>query len=166
MEAARLLHGRGVPCRCVLVGVPDEGNPASVTRDRLDAWQVEGAIEWWGYRDDMAAVLGGAHVACLPSYYREGIPKFLLEAAASGLPLVTTDMPGCRDTVEPEVNGLLVPPRDAAALADALHRLIEDADLRARFGRHSRAMAEDRFGDERVAEATLAVYAGLLGPGP
>jgi glycosyltransferase involved in cell wall biosynthesis len=164
VEAARFLRARMVGCRCVLVGMPDDGNPASVTRERLESWQAEGVIEWWGYREDMAAVLRQAHIACLPSYYREGIPKFLLEAAASGLPLVTTDMPGCRDTVEPEANGLLVPPRDAPALAAALRRLIEDEDLRERFGRRSRALAEERFGGERVAQATLAVYRDLLDP--
>jgi glycosyltransferase involved in cell wall biosynthesis len=162
VEAARLLHGRGAPCRCVLVGAPDEGNPASVTLEKLDAWNAEGVIEWWGYRADMADVLGQAHIACLPSYYREGIPKFLLEAAACGLPIVTTDMPGCRETVEPGVNGLLVPPRDPTALADALQRLVLNADLRSRFGANSRTAAESKFGDARIAEQTLAVYAELL----
>lgn len=163
VDAAQQLLDRGIPCRCVLVGEPDPGNPASVSRRQLGEWQTQGVIDWWGYQSDMTGVLARAHIACLPSYYREGIPKFLLEAVASGLPVVTTDAPGCRETVEEGVNGFLVPPRDAGALANALERLILDSELRERFGRRSRAMAEARFGVERVAAATLGVYAELLG---
>jgi glycosyltransferase involved in cell wall biosynthesis len=163
VEAIRLLRGRGIACRCCLVGQPDAGNPASVTRAWLDERVAEGVIECLGYRQDMPAVLRSAHVACLPSY-REGMPKFLLEAAAAGLPLVATDVPGCRDVVQPEVNGLLVPPRDACALANALQRLIEDAGLRARMGQNARAIAEARFANERIFAEVRSVYADLLRP--
>lgn len=158
VAAARLLRARGLAFRCCLLGVPDAGNPASVSAADLRAWEAEGVIEWWGRREDMPAALAAAHIACLPSYYREGIPKFLLEGAACGLPLVTTDLPGCRDVVEPGGNGLLVPPRDAPALAAALATLIVDADLRARLGRRSRAIAEARYGEDRLAAAVLALY--------
>ena len=163
VDAIRLLRGRGIACRCCLVGQPDAGNPASVTQEWLEERVAEGVIEWWGYRADMPAVLSSAHLACLPSY-REGMPKFLLEAAAAGLPLIATNVPGCRDVVQPEVNGLLVPPRDAFALANALQRLIEDADLRARMGTNSRAIAEARFANERIFGEVQDVYADLLGP--
>jgi glycosyltransferase involved in cell wall biosynthesis len=160
--AARLLKGRGSPARFVLVGKPDPGNPTSVGEEQLRDWDREGCIEWWGYRADMPAVLAQAHIACLPSYYREGLPKFLIEAAAAGLPLVTTDATGCREAVEAGQNGLLVPPRDAPALAQALDRLIGDADLRQRFGTRSREIAQARFDATRVHAATLAVYRELL----
>jgi glycosyltransferase involved in cell wall biosynthesis len=111
----------------------------------------------------MPEVLARAHIACLPSYYREGLPKFLLEAAAAGLPLVTTDATGCREAVEPGGNGVLVPMRDARALATALRPLIEDAALRERMGRRSREMAVERFDAKRIHAATLAVYQQVLG---
>ncbi len=162
VAAARLLQGQGSRARFVLVGKPDPGNPTSVSEAQLLDWQREGAIEWWGYRADMPAVLARAHIACLPSYYREGLPKFLIEAAAAGLPLVTTDATGCREAVEAGVNGLLVPVRNANALAQALKPLIEDADLRQRFGARSRAIAEERFDATRIHAATLRVYRALL----
>jgi glycosyltransferase involved in cell wall biosynthesis len=160
-EAMRLLQQRGVACRCCLIGEPDDGNPASVPKHWLEARVAEGVLEWWGFRDDMPEVLRQAHIACLPSY-REGMPKFLLEASAAGLPLVATDVPGCRDIVQPGINGLLVPPRDPAALADALQKLIEDAELRVRLGTQARAIAEGRFGSERIAVSVKAVYQELL----
>jgi len=162
VAAARLLRQRGSLARLVLVGKPDPGNPASVSADQLQDWAREGCIQWWGYRADMPAVMAAAHIACLPSYYREGLPKFLIEAAAAGLPLVTTDATGCREAVEPGKNGLLVPPRDAGALADALERLAGDEDLRRRFGARSRVLAQERFDATRIHGATLAVYDELL----
>jgi glycosyltransferase involved in cell wall biosynthesis len=162
VAAARLLRQRGSTARFVLVGTPDPGNPASVSEDQLIDWQQEGCIEWWGYRADMPEVLAQAHIACLPSYYREGLPKFLIEAAAAGLPLVTTDATGCREAVQAGVNGLLVPPRDPESLADALEQLLVDADRRRRFGVESRALAMERFDAVKIHGETLAVYHELL----
>ncbi|MBK1644912.1 glycosyltransferase family 1 protein [Thiocapsa imhoffii] len=162
VAAARVLKERGSSARFVLVGRPDPGNPASVTATTLEAWHREGCIEWWGYQSDMPAVLAQAHIACLPSYYREGLPKFLLEAAAAGLPLVTTDATGCREAVEPGGNGFLVPIRDTRALVTALEQLIADADLRRRFGLRSRLLALERFDAVRIHDATLRVYQDLL----
>jgi len=162
VAAARLLKAADSPARFVLVGRPDPGNPTSVAEDQLRAWQAEGCAEWWGHRGDMPEVLAQAHIACLPSY-REGLPKFLIEAAAAGLPLVTTDVPGCREVVTDGDNGLLVPPRDAQALATALDRLIRAPDLRRRFGAQSRLRAETRFANERVFARVLEVYADLSG---
>lgn len=157
VEAARILSKAGVKARFVLVGDPDPANPASVLESTLRAWNGQHGVEWWGRRDDMAGLLRSAHVACLPSY-REGLPKSLLEAAASGLPIVTTDAPGCREVVRDGVNGLLVPVRDAAALAEAMRKLIDDPALRRRMGEQSRLMAETEFGQETVVAQTLAVY--------
>ncbi len=157
VEAARRLTGAGVNARFVLVGDPDPANPASVPESTLRNWHGQHGVEWWGRREDMPAVLQAAHIACLPSY-REGLPKSLLEAAACGLPIVTTDAPGCREVVRDGVNGLLVPVRDAAALAAALEKLIDDAALRRRMGEQSRARAETEFGQETVIAQTLAVY--------
>jgi glycosyltransferase involved in cell wall biosynthesis len=157
VEAARRLTEAGVNARFVLVGVPDPANPASVPESSLRGWHGQHGVEWWGRREDMPAVLQAAHIACLPSY-REGLPKSLLEAAACGLPIVTTDAPGCREVVRDGVNGFLVPVRDAAALTAALRKLIDDAELRCRMGEQSRLRAETEFGLETVIAQTLAVY--------
>ena len=154
IEAARLLRLRGVVAECLLAGGPDPQNPAS-----LEAAELQRATEatWLGPVTDMASLLASCHIACLPSY-REGLPKFLLEAMASGLPCVATDVVGCREAVADSESGVLVPPRDPAALADALERLVADPELRARMGAAGRARAETLFADEVVCAATLAVY--------
>ncbi len=156
VQAAESLRRRGVSARFVLVGDTYDGNPSAVPRAQLRAWEAEGLVEWWGWQDDMPSVLAQAHVVCLPSY-REGLPKTLIEAAALGRPVVTTDAPGCRDAVRDGETGLLVPVRDAAALAAALERLLTDPDLRRRMGQAGRRFAA-RFSVEGVVTDTLAVY--------
>lgn len=160
VEAASLLNTRGVRAQFVLVGAPDPDNPASLTEAELRAMTRQG-VEWPGQCADMPEVWRGAHIACLPSY-REGLPKSLLEAAACGLPIVTSDTPGCRDTVSAG-NGLLVPPRDPERLAEALMRLITDPALRADMGHRSRVLAVERFDQSHIHAATLALYRELLG---
>lgn len=162
VAAARLLKQEGIVARFVLVGGFDPGNPAAIPESQLRSWNKEGIVEWWGQRSDMANVLAQAHIACLPSYYREGIPKSLLEAAACGLPIVTTDAPGCREVVEDGVNGLLVPVKDSIALAGTIKKLVLDPDLSRRMGVASRKKAVKEFSQERVIDETLAVYRALL----
>lgn len=157
VEAARLLRQEGVRARFALVGDSDEGNPAAVPRPQLEAWQAEGVVEWWGFRDDIDKVLAQGHVVCLPSF-REGVPRVLLEAGALGRPLITTDTPGCREVVQHGENGLLVPVRDAAALAAAIRRLLADKALRQQMGLRARATVEARFSIDRVAQDTLRIY--------
>lgn len=161
VAAAQILRARGITARYVLVGAPDPGNPATVTATQLQAWVDAGLIEWWGQRADMAAVLQQCHIACLPSY-REGLPKVLAEAAACGLPIVTTDTPGCREVVTHGKNGLLVPARDAQALANALATLINDPTLRMTYGQAGRQRAVIEFGSEPIIAATLAIYLANL----
>lgn len=156
-EAARLLRDRGVAVDMTLVGDPDPANSKSVPTDTLRQWQAEGILEWWGPRSDIAAVWGDSAIAVLPSY-REGMPKALLEAAACGRPLVTTDVPGCRELVRDGHNGLLVRPQDAVSLAAAIERLVVDAPLRCRLGAAARADVEATYSDHRVAAATAALY--------
>jgi glycosyltransferase involved in cell wall biosynthesis len=163
VEAARELRQRGIEARFVLVGGADPENPAAITGDQLLQWHREGAVEWWGHRSDMPAVLASAHVACLPSY-REGLPKSLLEAAACGLPLVASDVPGCREIAVHEQTGLLVPPRQVGALAAAMGRLCRDPQLRQRLGNAARARVCALFSTEQVVAETLALYEELLAP--
>jgi glycosyltransferase involved in cell wall biosynthesis len=157
VEAAHSLKAKGNPARFALVGEPDPGNPSSVTGEQLAQWEREG-LEVWGFRADMAEVFRACHVVCLPTYRREGIPKVLIEAAAGGRPIVTTDTPGCRDVVVNGLNGLLVPPRDASALAAALEQLLGDAALRSRMGEAGRARAENEFSMAKVNGETLGLY--------
>jgi glycosyltransferase involved in cell wall biosynthesis len=158
VEAARLLQERGVAARFVLVGEPDPHNPSSVSQVDIGNWVGEGVVEAWGWRQDMPGVYVESHLVCLPSYYREGVPRSLLEAAASGRAIVTTDAPGCREVVRHGVNGLLIPPRDPVALADALQTLLENPQLRREMGRCGREIVEQEFSSEIVIEKTLKVY--------
>jgi glycosyltransferase involved in cell wall biosynthesis len=162
VEAARLLKARGVALEIVLAGRPDPQNPVSIAEDQLRAWHDEGIVEWVGFCDDVAGLWARSHIAVLPSWYGEGVPKSLLEAAASARPLVAADGPGLREVVQNGATGILVPPRDAGALADALQRLAEDAALRRRLGQAARALAEREFGEDTVIQETLAVYRSLL----
>ncbi len=165
VEAAHRLREAGVVARFVLIGHPDPENPSSIPLEQLRSWHGRNSVEWWGWREDMVSTWHQVHIACLPSYYREGLPKALLEAAACGLPIVTTDAVGCREAVRNGDNGLLVPVRDARALADALRMLISDASLRTRMGKQSRIRAEREFSSERVISETLVVYRSLADTG-
>ncbi len=162
VAAAERLRNEGVKARFVLVGDADAENHSAIPTRQLEAWKASGAVEWWGKRSDMPDVLARCHVVCLPSYYGEGVPKVLLEAAAAGKPIVTTDMPGCREVVRDGDNGLLVPPQDVEALVEALRCLLTDSALRKRMGRRGREIAEAEFGVARVVRETLAVYRALL----
>lgn len=157
MTLAVAVAGAGVRARFLLAGASDAGNPTAVPEASLRDWHGENVVEWLGQVDDMAALYRSAHIACLPSY-REGLPKSLIEAAACGLPIVTTDTPGCREVVRHGENGLLVPVKNAAALAAALRSLIEDAAMRQRMGVASRKRAETEFSAERIIAQTLDVY--------
>lgn len=161
--AAGALRARGIAARFVLVGDGDADNPASIPDAQLKAWHDSGVVQCWGRCDNMPAALAEAHIVCLPSY-REGLPKVLLEAAACARPLVATDAPGCREIVRDGENGLLVPLRDAASLANAIERLVGDRALRLRMGEKGRQMVESEFSEEKVAQQTLAVYREMCTP--
>jgi len=161
VEVARRLQRQGVAARFVLAGAPDPFNNGSLTGAQLREWHQEGVVEWLGPRADMPQVLRDAHVVCLPSYYREGVPRILLEAAASARALVTTDMPGCREVVRDGVNGFVVPIHDIDALEGALKRLIVDRQLRARYGAAGRRIVEEEFALPRVLERFWSVYQSL-----
>jgi glycosyltransferase involved in cell wall biosynthesis len=162
VEAARLLRQRGVSARFALLGEGDPGNPASVPLEQLDEWKKEGAVELLGWHDDMPQVLAQCHIVCLPSY-GEGLPRALLEAAACAKPIVTTDVPGCRDVVRDGENGFLVPARQGVPLAEALERLIRDDALRRAMGARGRERVLAEFSLEIIGAEILSLYAELLG---
>ncbi len=157
VAAARIIQSRGIKARFQLIGEPDSGNLASVSAESVLAWQAEGVVECLGFRSDIAELFSKAHIVTLPSY-REGLPKVLVEAAASGRAVITTDVSGCRDVIEPGKTGLLVPARDAEALASAIQQLIEDISLRQRMGREGRRLAEKEFSIEKIVQAHLGIY--------
>jgi len=161
IEAARLLRARGLPIRFRLAGSIDPGNPASVSQAETLRWQQEGVVTLLGEHRDIAQLYSESHIVVLPSY-REGLPRSLVEAAACARAVVTTDVPGCRDAIEPGVTGLLVPARDALALANAVAKLAEDAALRARMGAAGRALAEQAFDIRNIAMQHLDIYQRLL----
>jgi len=160
VEAARILKYQGVKCRFVLVGNTDE-NPKSVSSTLLNTWINEGVIEYWGYSDNPAETYSKANVAVLPSY-REGLPKSLIEAAACGRAVITTDVPGCRDAILPDVTGILVPAKDAKSLAEAISVLCENSQLRKRLGSAGRKLAEDEFDIKSVINTHISIYEKLL----
>ncbi|MGA9666656.1 MAG: glycosyltransferase family 4 protein [Gallionella sp.] len=161
VEAARQLKQRGVHARFVLVGEPDPENPASVPEEQLIAWQQEGAVEWRGRSENMPQVYAQSRIICLPSY-REGLPKSLLEAASCGLPVVTTNVPGCRDVVRDGDNGILVEARNAGALADALGKLLADPRLCQQMGQRGRERVLQEFSQERIVSQVLSIYREVL----
>lgn len=160
VEAARLLKQR-LAVRMVLVGVPDPGNPSSISEGIVNQWVEEGLVEWWGWQDNMPQVLNQGHIVVMASY-GEGVPTTLIEAAACGRALIGTDIPGCREVIRPEENGLLIPTRDAQALAEAIERLARQPELRASMGQAARQVAESEFADHLVNQATNEVYETLL----
>lgn len=158
VESARLLRGYK-SARFVLVGGIDAGNPTSLRREELEAWVEEGVIEWWGVRNDMPVVLPMAHIVVLPSY-REGLPKGLVEAAACGRAVVTTDVPGCKDAIDPGVSGLLVEVRNPEALAAGIKTLLDDIQLLTSMGAAGRRLAEESFDIRGVIVQHLLLYQG------
>ena len=159
VEAARIVKSTHDVCFQV-AGTLDPGNPSSVTTEQLKEWQQEGAVDFLGHVDAMDEVLALSDIVALPSY-REGTPKALLEAAASGKPIVATDVPGCREIVQHDFNGLLVPVRDPKALAQALLQLIDDRKEAVRMGLNGRHLVEKEFSVEKVVHETLEVYSDL-----
>jgi glycosyltransferase involved in cell wall biosynthesis len=163
VAAAVVLRTKGVPARFVLAGLLDAANPTSVSQAQLDAWSADGVIENWGYCADMPLVMASAHLVVLPSY-REGLPKALIEAAACGRAVVTTNVPGCRDAIEPGVTGVLVPVRDSVALAQAIEQLLTDVEQREAMGLAGRCLAEKEFDVNSVVSKHLFIYKRLLAP--
>ena len=162
MAAAALLKSEGIEARFALVGEPDMANPTATTYEEIRRNVDAGHVEHWGWRTDMPQVLHAASIVCLPTYYGEGLPKALLEAAASARAIVAADVPGCREIVRPGENGWLVPPRDVPALAAALREAIAQPDLCERCGKAGRQIVEREFSLDTVIAETLAVYRELV----
>ena len=158
VEAARQLKDRRIDARFVLVGDTDPHNPSAISKEQLTVWQSVGVIEWWGHREDMPAIFSKSHIICLPSFYGEGVPKVLIEAASCGRAIIATDVPGCNDIVKQNINGLLIPPRNVDALVDSIRLLIDNAQLRRSMGRRGRARVKNHFNIDLIVQQHLNVY--------
>lgn len=160
VAAARQLRSEGRDIHFLLAGQPDPGNPASVSEHDVMRWVDEGVVEWLGHVEDMPALFRSVDVVALPSY-REGLPKGLIEAGASGCVLVTTDVPGCREVVTDGVTGLRVPVSHSSLLADALRKLALDSQMRVRLAAAARREALEKFDERIVLSKTIGVYESL-----
>ena len=160
-ESVRKLSALGVKARFLLAGDSDEGNPSNISGRDLEMIRTQMTIEMLGFRRDMPALLSEASIIVLPSY-REGLPRVLEEAAACGRAVVTTDVPGCRDAIQPGVTGLLVPAKNVDKLAEAVRLLVDDNLLRRKMGQSGRELAERCYAVEHIVSAHLRVYEELL----
>lgn len=158
VDAALILKAKQIPAKILLYGTPDPENPRSLQESELQKWHDQGIVEYKGYCEEVPVAYANCHIAVLPSYYREGLPKTLLEAASCGRPIITTDFPGCREAVIHGKNGWLIPPRNSHALADALIELIENESLRHQMGKEGRKLVEENFADHFIHDQTLKLY--------
>ena len=163
IHAARTHKAAGSEAKFVLVGRRDPENPTDVEETTIRGWEQEGVVEWWGFQTNMPEILTRAHIICMPSY-REGLPRSLIEAAACGLPIVTADVPGCREVVRDGISGYLVPVRDGTATTAAIGKLLVDPDLRRSMGQAARQLALDEFTVEDFVVDSLAAYDALRNP--
>lgn len=162
VDAARMVKEAGTDIRVILIGTPDMDNPGSVSEKQLQEWHDSGVVEWLGRRDDIPEILAQSHIAVLPSYYGEGVPKTLLEAAACGRAMITTDSPGCNDVVKHGETGLLVPRRDAEALAKAIIKLAVDPTLRKQMGAAGHNRVKELYSEDMVIRETEMLYRKAL----
>jgi glycosyltransferase involved in cell wall biosynthesis len=163
MQSLDRLAQRGVALKLELYGAADDGNPEAVSAEVINSWCASHDARWFGHVTDVGDIWRRADIFVLPARTREGMPRALLEAAASARPLVVTDVPGCRHFVRDGVEGLIVPPEDPEALADALERLACDAELRQRMGEAARLRLLHGFTEAQVKQSLRAAYASMLG---
>lgn len=161
IEAARLLKQKGLNVECQCLGAVDANNPTAISREQVEAWQAEGLMRYWGTTDDVRPFITQADCVVLPSY-REGTPKTLLEAAAMGRPLIATDVPGCRDVVDHQLNGLLCEARSSVHLAEAMEAMSNTTPERWQvMADASREKVARDFSEAIVVDAYLAQLAEL-----
>lgn len=161
-EAARIVKQQYPFVNFLLAGDVDKGNPASIPAEKIRSWEKEEIVKWLGFQDDMCELLRNCHFVCFPSKHTEGTPKFLIEAAATARPIITTYNRGCTEVVEDNVNGFLVPKGDYLSLANAILKLLRDRSLIEKMGMMGRKKVEKDFSLTRVAEETHLVYQNAL----
>ncbi len=160
IEAAKILQSRNVQAQFQIAGGITHHNPRAISKLEMEDMIKNSPVEWLGKVSDMPALYQTANLIVYPSYYGEGVPKVLLEAASSGRAIATTDHPGCREVVNDGVQGFLVPVRDAEATANAIENLLKNSEQRKAMGIAARKRAEDEFDVNKIAAQTLTVYRG------
>jgi glycosyltransferase involved in cell wall biosynthesis len=161
VETARAVRQKRQDVVFVMVGAPDPGNKRSLTEATLARWKAEGDVVFTGRREDVPKLMAMSNTVTTPTYYREGLPRTLLEAAATGLPLIGTDMPGVREAIHDGENGILIPPRNSAALAKAVEELADNPELCERYGSTSLDRAKNEFDHRRVVGEYIRMYEQL-----
>lgn len=161
VEAAKIIKKDGYDVNVWLVGKPDMSNPDSITDKEIENWSTRGVISYLGYSENVELILRKADICCLPSYYREGLPRSLIEGASCGLPIVTTDVIGCREAVVMQ-NGILIKPKDPLSLAQALEKIIKDQNLRLEMGKRSRLLALRDFDEKIINKKIMNLYSCLV----
>jgi glycosyltransferase involved in cell wall biosynthesis len=162
VNASKILQKRNISARFWLIGEPDLGNINSVSKKQLREWETSGLVEWLGYRKDIPYLFSKSNIITLPSFYGEGLPKVLIEAAACGRAVITTDHPGCRDAIESNKTGLLIPLRDSVRLADSICILLDESARRIEMGAKGRKRAEEKFDVNKVVAEHINIYKNLL----
>lgn len=162
VDASKALQQQNKHVEFWLAGLPDKENPQWVPEEELNAWEAQRLIQWLGHCSDMPDLLQKVDIATLPTHYNEGLPRFLVESAASGLPLIATDIPACRAIVKDGVNGIIIPTQNADALANAISRLIDDNTLRSNMSEASRSIALSEFDEKQVLKEWLSLYKKLI----
>lgn len=162
VQASRILKKKGIKVNFQLIGVPDISNPTAIKKSDLDDWVSNGYIDYLGFRDDIHKLIPKSHIVVLPSYYPEGLPKILCEAAACGRAIITTKEPGCKDAVKEGITGLLIKSRDSKALADAIEKLIKNQVLLNSMCLEGRIYAEQFFDIKKIVDKHINTYQFLL----
>jgi glycosyltransferase involved in cell wall biosynthesis len=162
VEAAKIVKKTRPELRFVIVGKLDENNPNSIIKTQLEDWNRNENIESWGYRDDISEVINQSKIVVLPTYYGEGVPKVLIEAASCARPIIATDVPGCREIVIDGKNGYLIPVHSPEEIATKILKIVKDENLCIRLGEEGRKLVKNEFSIEKVNVDTLGVYRNLL----
>jgi glycosyltransferase involved in cell wall biosynthesis len=162
VECAKIIKKNNNSIRFALIGMPDPQNPDSIPVDTIKQWTIQGLVEWWGHQDNMHNIYHKSTIVCLPTTYGEGLPKALLEAASCGRPIITYDVPGCREIVKDGFNGFLVKPGEIKNLVESLEELINSSHLCNKMGKNGRLMVKKEFNQEKIALKTFSVWEELL----
>ena len=158
VAAIKILKKRGKSYDFILAGFSDTENPDHITQDIIDSWHKDNLLTFLGWVEDMPKLLSNIDIFCLPSYYGEGIPKSLIEAIASSIPCITTDTPGCRNTVVNNENGFLIEIKNPIAIANAIEKIIDNKEMFLSMSKKSRILAENKFNEEIIIKQTLVLY--------
>lgn len=161
VEAAKILKDKNFNARFVLVGQFDPHNPANIPQSKIDEWVCNKIIEYWGFQENMPKILNRSTIVCLPSY-REGFPKVLLEAASCSKPIIATDVPGCRQAVLHNKNGLLVPLRNPKVLASSIEKMVNDKDLCEKMGEAGLKRVHSELSQEIISKKTFSIWEKII----